>query len=115
LAKEDAEKMTIPHICLASPGESAEVVKQYADILGGEGKIGEVETYSSMFHGWMGAKSNLQNVENAKEFERGYAALLAPDRSLIWCTLATNRWFNSLPNISELATLLFATIRCSYT
>ena len=67
--------MTIPHICLASPGEAAEVVKQYAHILGGEGKIGEVETYSSMFHGWMGARANLQDAENLKEFERGYTAL----------------------------------------
>ncbi len=80
MAKEDAEKITIPHICLASPGEAAEVVKQYADILGGEGKIGEVETYSSMFHGWMGARSNLQDAENMKEFERGYAALPTPYR-----------------------------------
>ena len=65
--------MTIPHICLASPGESAEVVKQYAEVLSSDGRVGEVETYHSMFHGWMGAKSNLQNPENAKEFERGYA------------------------------------------
>ena len=68
--------MTIPHICLASSGE-AEKVKQYAEVLSGEGRVGEVDTYGSMPHGWMGAKSDLnkeENVEeNVKEFERGYA------------------------------------------
>jgi hypothetical protein len=71
LAKEDAEKMTIPHICLASPQEPADVVKDYETILGSEGKIGEVETYPTMFHGWMGAHANLQDPENVKEYERG--------------------------------------------
>jgi hypothetical protein len=42
LAAEDAEKLTIPHMVLASNGEDAEVVKQYKAIIEGEGKIGEV-------------------------------------------------------------------------
>ncbi|RDW84464.1 hypothetical protein BP6252_02054 [Coleophoma cylindrospora] len=37
LAREDAEKIVIPHIVLASNGEDAEVVKQYSEILTGEG------------------------------------------------------------------------------
>ncbi len=64
--------MTIPHICLASSGE-AEKVKQYAEAFSGEGRTGEVDTYDSMSHGWMGAKSDLSKEENVKEFERGYA------------------------------------------
>jgi len=46
-------------------------VKQYADVLAGEGKIGEVETYGTMHHGWMGARANLENEDNLKEYERG--------------------------------------------
>lgn len=42
LAKEDAEKLTIPHMLLASNGEDTEIVKQYKDIIEGGGKIGEV-------------------------------------------------------------------------
>lgn len=72
LAKEDAEKIVIPHIVLASKGEDAEIVKQYSEILTGEGKHGEVETYATMHHGWMGARANLQDDENLKEYERGY-------------------------------------------
>ena len=68
MTKEDAEKMVIPHICLASHDEPVDVVKDYKAILGAKG---EVETYDKMFHGWMGAKANLEDAENAKEFERG--------------------------------------------
>ena len=64
--------MTVPHICLASSGE-AEKVKQYAEVFSGDGRVGEVDTYSSVSHGWMGAKSDLSKEENVKEFERGYA------------------------------------------
>jgi hypothetical protein len=42
LAKEDAEKITIPHILLASNGEDAEVVKEYKAIIEGDGKPGVV-------------------------------------------------------------------------
>lgn len=69
---EDAEAQTAPHICLASPDEPPGMVAKYKEILSQPGKEGEVETYPSMFHGWMGARSNLQDEENAKEFERGY-------------------------------------------
>jgi dienelactone hydrolase len=71
LDKEDALKLTIPHIVLASPGEPADVVNEYAEIFKSGDQVGEVETYHTMFHGWMGARANLQNLENAKEFERG--------------------------------------------
>lgn len=63
--------MTIPNICLASYNEPADVVKEYAKVLDSEGKIGHVEIYETMFHGWMGARANLEDAENEKEFDGG--------------------------------------------
>jgi dienelactone hydrolase len=57
---------------LASPGEPADLVAQYAEILSKPGKTGVVETYGSMFHGWMGARAKLDDEENRSEYERGY-------------------------------------------
>jgi len=71
-AKEDAEKVSIPHILLPSKGEDVEVAKAYTEILTGEGKAGVVETYPTMHHGWMGARANLKDEENLKEYIRGY-------------------------------------------
>lgn len=71
LAKEDAEKITIPHIVLASNGEDAAVVKEYAEVFSQPGKVGEIETYGTMHHGWMGARADLKNADNLKEYERG--------------------------------------------
>lgn len=68
MTREDAEKITVPHMCLASKDEPAEGVKAYEETLG---KDGVVETYTSMFHGWMGARANMEDGENRKEFERG--------------------------------------------
>ncbi|KAI1097549.1 alpha/beta-hydrolase [Jackrogersella minutella] len=75
MAAEDAEALTAPHICLASPKEPAEIVALYKQILGNPGKTGVVETYESMFHGWMGARANLEDEENRSEYERGYNQL----------------------------------------
>ncbi|OTA66037.1 dienelactone hydrolase family protein [Hypoxylon sp. EC38] len=72
LATEDAEALTVPHICLASSKEPADVVTQYKEILAKPGKTGVVETYETMFHGWMGARANLEDEKNKSEFERGY-------------------------------------------
>ncbi|QKX52965.1 uncharacterized protein TRUGW13939_00036 [Talaromyces rugulosus] len=77
LAKADAEKISIPHILLASNGEDPEVVKEYKAILEGEGKPGVVETYPTMHHGWMGTRANLNNPENLREYERGYNQVAA--------------------------------------
>ncbi|PQE15366.1 dienelactone hydrolase protein [Rutstroemia sp. NJR-2017a BVV2] len=71
LKKEDAEAIKIPHIVLASNGEDATVVQEYKDILE-NGKNGIVETYPTMHHGWMGARANLSNEDNLKEYARGY-------------------------------------------
>lgn len=69
------EALNVPHICLASPGEPADVVAQVKEVLSKPGKIGHVETYETMFHGWMGARANLEDEKNLKEYERGYNAV----------------------------------------
>ncbi|KAI1781534.1 alpha/beta-hydrolase [Hypoxylon cercidicola] len=73
LEAEDAEALTAPYICLASPGEPPEAVEKYKEILAKPGKIGVVETYTDMFHGWMGARANLGDEKNKSEYERGYS------------------------------------------
>ncbi len=67
----DAREVTIPHIVLASNGEAVDVVKEYHEVLVGEGKPNVVETYATMHHGWMGARAKLGEEENLKEYERG--------------------------------------------
>lgn len=72
LDAQDAEALSVPYICLASPGEPADVVAQYKEILSRPGKVGVVETYETMFHGWMGARAKLDDEQNRAEYERGY-------------------------------------------
>ncbi|MCJ1302963.1 hypothetical protein MMC08_005768 [Hypocenomyce scalaris] len=72
VAREDAEKISIPHICLAASTDNEEGgVDAYAEVFSQERRIGHVETYGTMFHGWMGARANLEDEANAKKFERG--------------------------------------------
>ncbi|KAE8442689.1 hypothetical protein EG329_002934 [Mollisiaceae sp. DMI_Dod_QoI] len=77
LEADDAKKIVIPHIVLASNGEDEKVVAEYKEILVGEGKPHVVETYANMHHGWMGARAKLDDAENLKEYERGYNELAA--------------------------------------
>jgi hypothetical protein len=72
LDAKDGEALTAAHILLASKDEDAAVVAEYKTILALPGKVGEVDTYPNMFHGWMGARANLADAENVKEFARGY-------------------------------------------
>lgn len=66
----------MPYICLASPGEPADVVAQIKEIVSKPPKIGYVETYGPpMFHGWMGARANLEDETNKREYERGYKSI----------------------------------------
>jgi hypothetical protein len=64
----DAKGMTIPHICLVSPDEPADILKPYEEALPPHS---EFELYGTMFHGWMGARANLESEENVREFNRG--------------------------------------------
>src|SRR3954451_15437517 len=61
----DAKGMTIPHICLVSPDEPADILKPYEEALPPHS---EFELYGTMFHGWMGARANLESEENVREF-----------------------------------------------
>ena len=71
LAKEDAENLTIPFICLFSKEDGTpELMMEYGEALE-KNKENVVEKYGSMHHGWMGARANLEDKENLKEFERG--------------------------------------------
>ncbi|GFP57069.1 hypothetical protein ACSS6W_004368 [Trichoderma asperelloides] len=69
LDEADAKAQTAPHILLASKDEPADKVALYKEVMGD--KV-EATIYETMHHGWMGARSDLKNEENVKEFERGY-------------------------------------------
>lgn len=69
LDEADATAQTAPHILLASKDEPADKVALYKEVMGDKA---EVTTYGTMHHGWMGARSDLKNEENVKEYERGY-------------------------------------------
>lgn len=59
----------IPHLVLASKDEDAEVVKAFDAVNKPAGS--ETHTYPKMHHGWMGARANLDDEENVKEFHNG--------------------------------------------
>ena len=71
MEKVDAEKLVIPHIVLASKDEPVETVRAYSEIIKGNGKGGLVDTYPSMWHGWMGARANLEEEESRDQYARG--------------------------------------------
>jgi hypothetical protein len=63
---------------LASKDEDPGVVGEYAETLkegNSTGKIGYVETYPTMHHGWMGARADLKREDNLAEYKRGYQKL----------------------------------------
>ena len=70
MEKADAEKIAIPHIVLASKDEPADAVADYKQVIESNGIGGCVETYSTMPHGWMGARADLENEEPRKEYVR---------------------------------------------
>lgn len=68
-----AQAIVIPYLCLFSKedGEPA-TVEEYGNIL--KGKKGcIVEHYPNMHHGWMGARSRLDDEANVQEFKRGWS------------------------------------------
>ncbi|KAL1992855.1 hypothetical protein VTN49DRAFT_3611 [Thermomyces lanuginosus] len=73
LDPEDAKKVDIPMAVLASKDEDPAAVQGYEANL----KVPKyVETYPDMIHGWMGARSNLEDPEVRKQYQRGYETLL---------------------------------------
>ncbi|KAJ5691764.1 hypothetical protein N7462_001187 [Penicillium macrosclerotiorum] len=71
----DAKALSIPHIVLASKDEPADAVAAYTDHLAQNGREGLVETYSTMWHGWMGARANLEKEDSRAEYTRGFRQL----------------------------------------
>jgi dienelactone hydrolase len=67
----DARKITVPHILLPSKDESQEQIAEYKAALEAKSLPVEVETYETRHHGWLAARSNLDDEEDSKEFERG--------------------------------------------
>lgn len=67
---EDARKLNVPHIVLASRDEPADVVAEYAKIVPTR-KGGDVSTYDTVPHGWMGARCNFEDETHIKEYQRG--------------------------------------------
>jgi hypothetical protein len=69
----DAEGLTVPFALLASQDENQEDVKKFEAAL----KVPHhVETFADQIHGWMAARSNLEDERVKAEYERGYKTLL---------------------------------------
>ncbi|KAF9887278.1 hypothetical protein FE257_010406 [Aspergillus nanangensis] len=73
LSPDDAKAVTIPMALLASKDEDAKEVQDYGANLRVDNYI---ETFSTQIHGWMAARSNLDDEEVRKEYERGYRTAL---------------------------------------
>lgn len=73
LDPEDAKSVNVPMALLASKDEDAADVTRFGDNLG---PPHYVETFGSQIHGWMAARSDLENDEVRKEYERGYKTVL---------------------------------------
>jgi dienelactone hydrolase len=69
----DALNISIPLILLASKDEDAEAVKKFEANLKGEKYV---ETFGDQIHGWMGARSDLENSRVKEEYERGYKTVV---------------------------------------
>lgn len=70
----DAQGMTVPFAMLASGDEPEEDVKKFEEALGGVKK--HVEIFKDQIHGWMAARSNLEDERVKSEYERGYKTIL---------------------------------------
>lgn len=67
----DAKNAVIPHVVLASKEESTDVTAEYKAAFDKSTLGSYVDTYATMHHGWMGARANLEDPENKKEYYRG--------------------------------------------
>jgi dienelactone hydrolase len=69
----DALKITIPTALLASKDEDSAAVDAFASNLSVDK---HVETFPDQVHGWMGARSDLEDDKCRAEYERGYRTLV---------------------------------------
>jgi len=77
----DASSIKIPLCMLASGDEPAEDVKKFEANLKGEK---HVETFGDQIHGWMAARSDLDDPRVKSEYERGYKTLLEFFAKYLW-------------------------------
>lgn len=69
----DAEGINVPLCMLASMDEPEETVKKFENTL----KVSKhVETFKDQIHGWMAARSDLENPRVKEEYVRGYKTVL---------------------------------------
>ncbi|KAI0400929.1 hypothetical protein F4802DRAFT_464607 [Xylaria palmicola] len=73
LDPKDAENIKVPLAVLASKDEDAESVKKFEANLTGPK---HVETFPDQIHGWMAARSNLEDERVKSEYKRGYQTVL---------------------------------------
>ena len=85
LDKGSQENIEIPHILLASKDEDPGIVQDYATYLSEPGRIGEVETYNMMRHGWMGADNSLSTFDELQGYFQGYVQTLSQTMSSVLC------------------------------
>ncbi len=69
----DAENIKIPLAMLASKDEPPEDVKKFEQNLKGPKHI---EIFGDQIHGWMAARSDLENERVKAEYIRGYETVL---------------------------------------
>lgn len=69
----EAENISIPLMLLASKDEPVDDVKKFEAALTGPK---HVETFPDQIHGWMTARSDLEDEKVKKEYERGYKTVL---------------------------------------
>lgn len=80
LDADDASKVTVPMMVLASKEESTEDVQKYEAALKGTKHI---EVFRDQIHGFMSARSNLADVSVKSGYERGYELALSFFRNQI--------------------------------
>ncbi|KAI1841612.1 hypothetical protein JX265_012506 [Neoarthrinium moseri] len=73
VAPEDAKNIKIPLALLASKDEPADDVKKFEDNLTGPK---HVEIFGDQIHGWMAARSDLEDPRVKEEYIRGYETAL---------------------------------------
>jgi dienelactone hydrolase len=73
VAADDAKSIKVPLCMLASKDEDPEDVKKFEENLT---VAKHVETFGDQIHGWMAARSNLEDKRVEQEYVRGYETVL---------------------------------------
>ncbi|KAJ5673389.1 hypothetical protein N7507_002516 [Penicillium longicatenatum] len=73
LDPSDAPKVCIPMALSASMDEPVSDVKEFESALA---VPHVVETFPDQIHGWMAARSDLQNEKVRQKYQRGYSIIL---------------------------------------